>query len=803
LADAKPVNLAELQKYITDNLLTANKGAAKLKISQLCKDMSLTARDTNLVLSFYTESKKQFDLGEKQANDPLFQMREAYSALIDGETAEEQTEQILTLIRDQFLDKKNSETEDLIKNLCKIFSLGRDRQKHLLETYRIERDEYVKKKFIEKGPGDNRYSPIYETEDVNNVLREWGQYMLPVVKDGFYYINDGGVFQVTKRFNEKTNDYEETTQDVCRTPFILCGISEPINGSDIFFKVRYQTYEGEIKEFWSKQGTLLTKIDLRKEFHAKGINLPEGKLIDGTIEYISLSIGEFSGLYKKEYSSSQCGWNVDYSIFVLGDRAVTDEGVVPMLTVGNSKGFPGTEKKGTLEGWMAGAEELFEDAVMRFKAYDAMSAPLKGLLNIESHISDHCGFSSQGKTLSSAGALSLAGNWIELMVGAKSTKNGMLVTVRDYKDLPLLVDETSDAGDKLADIVYTLTSGKARVKSTQDGQRDGGEVYRTSVSFTGEKPLRETLKQAGQMLRVVELERMLGVLPKKTITKVKFMLENHYGHIIDMYMDKVFLLKSNGQLQEIYNKSLESLPEMGRTIEERARDIFACIMTAGHILELVFAEIGFPTKNSTEIVQRFFVECIGGNEIEYEHVRALRELLDWTVIESGKFVRITEGSASPVEELGTTYGYIEGPYVDIVGSAFIKKMKVEGFAPVDIRKKLVSDGVFIANQKNGVFHTTRGRNKENFNGVRIDRVAAEAFLKKILAGAAGDEDDGREKRKFNVIKTVKFLGEIERMADLGLLKMILGFEDLDALLEELRKEGRILPDGNGAFLTRI
>ena len=67
----------------------------------------------------------------------------------------------------------------------------------------------------------------------------------------------------------------------------------------------------------------------------------------------------------------------------------------------------------------------------------------------------------------------------KLTIGAKSTQKGILVHVRDFSDLPVLIDESSDAGDNLSDIVYTLTSNKGRVKSTVTGSRDGGEVYRT------------------------------------------------------------------------------------------------------------------------------------------------------------------------------------------------------------------------------------------------------------------------------------------------------------------------------------
>src|SRR5208283_1681567 len=180
--------------------------------------------------------------------------------------------------------------------------------------------------------------------------------------------------------------------------------------------------------------------------------------------------------------------------------------------------------------------------------YDSMTAPLKAILGVESHCTDHYSNTSCGKTLSSWIALSMIGDAEQLTIGAKSTPKGILVHGRDFSDLPILIDESSDAGDNLADLVYTLTSNKGRVKNTVTGARDGGEEYHTTVMFTGERPIRDCLMNSGQKYRVTELYGTLPDIPTKEINKVKRVIQDHHGHVIELVIKKIFELREAGSL---------------------------------------------------------------------------------------------------------------------------------------------------------------------------------------------------------------------------------------------------------------
>ena len=408
---------------------------------------------------------------------------------------------------------------------------------------------------------ESKESFLREQAYVNNVVREWKYYEVPAVEHGEYQIREPGLFRIIETVNEGKRDNSPVIKDVCRTPFVLCGISEPLSDDLIYYKIRYASYSGDVKEFWASQSTLLSKKELKTLFFSKGINCPENSLLIETLEYISKSVAEFGPRFKKEFSAKRNGWNADKSIFVLGTRGITAQGTQPVLAVANKKGFPELNKKGNLQGWINGIKPFLErdtTNITRFKMYDSMTAPLKAILGVESHCTDHYSNISCGKTLSSWIALSMFGDAEQLTIGAKSTPKGILVHGRDFSDLPILIDESSDAGDDLATLVYTLTSNKGRVKSTVTGARDGGEEYHTTVMFTGERPIRDCLMNSGQQYRVTELCGTLPDIPTKEINKVKQVIRDHHGHVVELYIKKIFEFRESDSLYTIYDECLSN-----------------------------------------------------------------------------------------------------------------------------------------------------------------------------------------------------------------------------------------------------
>ncbi len=673
------------------------------------------------------------------------------------------------------------------------------------EYDRNEIPEHVKKA---------RKIDIEERLYANNLVKDWREYEVPDAERGYYWIGASGVYRYAKTVNEESGEEQFVRKDVCRTPFVLCGVSEPLRDDTIYYKVRYSTYIGEVKEFWASQSELLSRKELKNLFLPKGINCPENALLIETLEYISRSIADFGPRLKKEYSTKQNGWNEDKSIFVIGDRAISANGIEPILSVGNVKGFPELDKKGTVQDWVKGVKSIMEYDVVRFKFYDAFTAPLNAVLGLESHISDNYGNTSVGKTFSAWMGLSGVGSAEGLTIGAKSSAKGILVTIRDFSDLPILIDESSDAGDHLADLVYPLTSNKGRVKSTVDGQRDGGEEYHTTVLFTGERPIRDCLQNSGQQYRVNELDDSLPDLPTKEIKRVTKAIRENHGHIIELYIQEIFKRLENNSLYTLYDNCFDVLPDNISNIEGRSKAIFAGIMTAGKILEPIFEKIGLPKKNAIDIVEKYFKKCIQDKPVELEYIRALRVILDWIHIEYGRFgeVEVVEiensntgmggldkyvKDSKKVEVIAQNdknkrYGYIDADFIDIIGTAFTKKMKDEKFSPAKTKEDWFKAGICDSDSSTDRIGTCHfKRDKKSIAGVRIFRTIAEELIGSKIEEKCNEKISEDEKIML-IFKTIRFLTDVKSKADVNLIRLITEIPDLDELLKILTTYGKII-----------
>lgn len=662
---------------------------------------------------------------------------------------------------DFFKDYPHLRDDDRIQRTVNVIRRQKEREKFVFE----EEPEYEEP--------ENQFPEFEFPEETcvnDKICKSWSQCTVPIG----YIIDHTGVYKEVAVLNKNTKEYDNIRKDVCKTPFILSGVSKSPNDDSVNYKIRYATIDGTVKELWANQYDLLSKRELKKLFNSNGINCPENNLLLETINYISQSIAEFGANLKKEFGTKQNGWQDDR--FIWGSKAITKDGVEPVLAL---QKFPELDVKGDINTWAEGVQIFLTYDVARFRFYDAMSGPLKKILDCESHCTDHHGNTSAGKTLLASAALSMIGYPKGLMIGAKGTTKGILIRVRDYSDLPVLIDETSDAGEHLSDLVYTLTSGKSRVKSTTEGERDGGELYRTTAMFTGEKPIRDCLPNSGQQYRVIELNDVIPELPTKEIDRVKRIIENNYGHVIELFIREIF----KSDVQKIYDDCFDLLPETKSNIEGRSKSVFACIMTSGILLERIFKRIGIPERDPVEIVNKYFKECIQDNPIELEWKRALRVINDWTVTEARKF-------EYGVNNCDTKYGLlgkITEEFIDIIGTEFTKKMKECGFAPTAIKQALYKEEIIEGgSRKDGNYTVTV--NGDKIAGTRIKRKAMKEALH------LQEEDNPTA----NVFEVVKVLARINGVADIDILEQIFGYSVGDHI-EILMGEGKVIDTGIGKY----
>lgn len=642
-------------------------------------------------------------------------------------------------------------------------------------------------------------------ENVNNEeLKDWSLYCVPSLDNGYYRINNSGITKVEEKVGND-GDVVEKIIEVCRSPFVLCGKSTPIHGNITFYKIRFATPSGDVKESWIEHTHLLTKKGITEKLVSLSINCPENNLQRETIDYISRSIAEFGSYFKTEFSSTQCGWSEDKTRFMLGDRLITEDEIIPMLPVGNPVGFNATKKRGTLNNWIGATDGVINCDIVRFKLYDAATAPLVFPLGLESHVTDTWGLTSVGKTFSSLIGISAFGSTAKnesLVLSQESTKNGVLVTVRDYSDLPILFDETTGKEEKLKDLVYQVASGISKTKSTQDGKRCGSEVYRTTLFLTGEDSLRDSLDNSGQMYRVVELN-FQGEMPTYDpgyVDEVKKNIAENCGHVGELYVQKLIKKIKDGSLEKIYKDCLEALPKTASNVEGRSKVLFAGIMTAGVVIEEVFEEIGVSAKNPIELVKLYFDKCIVQNPIELEHLRALKVISD-TVSSEYKNFAVCNDREVLSNDGNKRYGYVDEKYIDIFGTSLTDILKRNGFKPTKVKTEWARLKIIDPKDSNGNYRFSRFGKQEN--GVRIHRAKLDEMLG-LSFKEGGVEDIPMNNDRINLVKTVNLLTEINGKSDVTLIEQV-NYSQTEIVenLELLAKFNKIVKINETAYKSTL
>lgn len=635
-------------------------------------------------------------------------------------------------------------------------------------------------------------------DNVNAEVEDmWEEYTLPTATSGEYDISAEGVFRTQTVFDKNTGSESEKTVCVSRSPVVICGKSTTEDKKHSMFKLRYcDAVVNETHEAWVKLEDLMNRNDLSKTFGRLHLNCTDTMTVEA-MEYISSSISQFTGSLKEEYSATKCGWNFDKTKFIIGNRVITSKGIEPVLMVDNYK-YNELNAVGDLGVWIEGVNPLLDFGITRFRIYDACTAFLGALLGIESHCTDHYGDTSEGKTLMAKVAVSMVGNPNEgLSCRADSTAKSMLANVERHSDLPFLIDETGMAKEDFPEVIYGLTNEVGRTKLDKEHKLSETELYRTTTLLTGEHTVRDVVKNAGQMVRVIEISDVVPTLDACVVKKAYDTIKNNYGLLVDAYIREVFKAKDSGELQNLYDECFNKLPDVDTKVEGRSKKFFALIMVAGILIERVFTAVGIENKNPEKIVSEYFVKCVCDNPIEMEHTRALRILVDWTESDYGSFTLIGDKDEAISEGHGfKRFGYMDEDYIDIIGSCLTDKLdRQNGIKPTKVKEKLAQLGIIAPKVgKNWQF----SRNGHTQNGIRIYRQKAMEALG-LIESPKGVENVLYNDEVRKVYKTVVFLTEINGQAQKSLIEQILNTTDCEYVLSHLAKNGKVMKVNEGIY----
>jgi putative DNA primase/helicase len=233
--------------------------------------------------------------------------------------------------------------------------------------------------------------------------------------------------------------------------------------------------------------------------------------------------------------------------------------------------------------------------------------------------------------------------------------------------------------------------------------------WRTICLTTGEESINKTVLN-GAGVRAISFNIPMKKMDAGSIEKSRAIIECNYGHIIDLYMKKVFERKDT--LQAEFIKVSKNYIKSGQsTALNRMGSYFAIIEVAGSILEDVFKDIGIPSVEPKDVVA-IFCEYIKGSEQEDHHIKALRCLNDLFNMHASNFFE--NDGYTPNKDV---YGYFSKDYIDVIPKVVLDALKANNFG-TGVIKELVDARVIVKGKEK---NTARLRLKSDDNLISVYR----------------------------------------------------------------------------------
>lgn len=439
-----------------------------------------------------------------------------------------------------------------------------------------------------------------------------------------YKVTDEGIYEIKKI--KLFDELVDTLQEICSTPCTLTAVGRNLDNSELLYKLLLKDPEDVEKEIWKDPTELLQKkgvLQLQKE----GLLFTESNAGNLT-DFFKTMIQRKIKTLPKEHVASKNGWKKDFSLFVVGNRAISAGKETPVLQRDNPTAEFYTEN-GDLPSWIKAAKELLKYPPVRFKMYSACVPPLLKLLNLPSFVETQQFKSGTLKSTMGLLAASIWGNPERLQLNAESTPAGIQKTVEFCTDLPIFVDETSIT-DRIKDLVYLIANGVGRSKSNSEGGLVMPSTWSSVVLTTGEKPILPESALMGQQVRVVPLrDGVKEKLPSELVNYVQTTIKTNYGHVGVLFLQELFNEKDN--LTNLYNAFFESFPEVDRDdiTSDRAKAYYAAIALAGYLLEKVFEKLGIDIEDPYTICEHYFTENVISNSFVPDHIKALGSAYSW------------------------------------------------------------------------------------------------------------------------------------------------------------------------------
>jgi len=370
----------------------------------------------------------------------------------------------------------------------------------------------------------------------------------------------------------RTTDDEGEIEERCiyhNDIYVTHRLNDPDLGEVVAMKLHLP--RDEPREFTVPLTAVTSREDFRKYVSQQGITV-WGKDLEALMVYTTQWIHELQANKESIEARRQFGWtDEEMTTFILGDSAISATGIDYNPPSSSTAGlFHAFTQRGTLEDWVKLMEfytrpgmEIHQAVIL--SGFGSILMPFSAVHCLTIHLN---GISGLGKTTAMLSAASVWGNPAAYMLQEQDTQNTKMSRGEIWQNLPLLIDELTNASPtELSNLLYQVSGGRqrGRLSSGSNAERHRGLPWKLLCITSANASLIEKIRAIksdpnAEAMRILEYT----VQPHKNISKVETdalakKILGIYGHAGPVFAQ--YIIEHREEVRALYEKMQQKIDE--------------------------------------------------------------------------------------------------------------------------------------------------------------------------------------------------------------------------------------------------
>lgn len=368
-------------------------------------------------------------------------------------------------------------------------------------------------------------------------------------------------------------------------------------------------------------------------------------------------------------------------------------------------------EQGDFQVWQQNFQEFRKNLIFRLVTDTCFASVLIEKIGGLCFLLHLWGGTGKGKTVGLKAAASIWGEPEKLLLSADVTDNYATGRASFFKNLPVLVDETQVANNRIDRFIYLLTEGHTRGRLDRNGKERNASTWTCATILTGEKPLINGKSAAGAANRVIELEVEDSLF--KDFGQVMDIIQENYGGAGKRFVEYI-QQQDIKELRQEYNQIQKEIRTLSDATGKQAASL-AFIILADRIANKCI----FGNEKSLQIDN--LISVLKTETEVSQSERAYDFIIDWIATNQKCFI-LNESDPMPIKTLGK----IEKGFCYFNQSELIEVLSKNNFDFDAIKKDWSIKGYLEKNSQGRYFHYTKVRSiKAQYTKIKLPEEKAE------------------------------------------------------------------------------